>query len=175
MKIKEYLTVAIFGLLALSCNIIDNLLTFSINNETSVTIPAGIPVNIPFELSRDTPSNSSTVLENNNTKAELVKDVRLKEMKLTITDPTDKSFSFLKSIHMYISSSDGSDEIELAFFDDINSTSNIINLTCTPEKLDKYIKASSFKLRVKVVTKETNTQNVTIKTNMKFQVTADPF
>lgn len=175
MKTKKYLALAIFGLLALSCSMIDNLFTFSVDNETSVTIPAGFPVNIPFELSREISSNSSTVFENNKTKAELVKDVRLNEMKLTITDPTDKSFSFLKSIHMYISASDGSDEIELAFLDDINSTSNTINLTCTPEKLDKYIKASSFKLRTRVVTKETITQNVTVKAGMKFQVTADPF
>lgn len=175
MKTKKYLAVAIFGLLALSCSVIDNLFTFSVDNETSVTIPAGFPVNIPFDLSREISSNSSTEFENNKTKAELVKDVRLKEMKLTITNPTDKTFSFLKSIHMYISTSDGSDEIELAFLDDINSTSNTINLTCTPEKLDKYIKASSFKLRGRVVTKETITQNVNIKASMEFQVTANPF
>ncbi|MFV8367947.1 hypothetical protein [Flavobacterium sp. LB2R40] len=175
MKAKKYLVIAIFGLLAISCNVIDDLLTFSIDNQTTVTVPTGFPVNTALEfVTPEVPSNSSAVFQNNNTKAELVKDVRLKEMKLTVTNPANKSFSFLKSIHMYISTND-TDEIELAFLDNINSTSTTISLTCTPEKLDKYIKASSFKLRTRAVTKETITQDVSIKADMKFQVTADPF
>lgn len=174
MRIKKYLAIAVFGLLAISCSVIDSLLTFSINYQTSVTIPAGFPVNTPIDFSAETASNSSTVFENNNTKADLVKDVRLKELKLTITKPTDKNFSFLKSIHMYISTNN-SDEIELAFLDDINSTSNTITLTPTSEKLDKYLKAESFTLRVKTVTKETVSENITVKADMRFQVTADTF
>ena len=174
MKIKKLIAVAIFGILATSCSVVDNLLTFTIDNQASVTIPAGFPVNTPIDFSAETSSNSSTVFENNNTNADKVKDVRLKELKVTITDPTDKSFSFLKSIHMYISTND-SDEIELAFLDNINSTSNTISLTPTNEKLDKYVKAASFRLRVKAVTKETVTENITVKADMKFQVTADPF
>jgi hypothetical protein len=174
MRTKKYIAVALFGLLAISCSVIDSLLTFSIDNQVTVTIPTGFPINTPVDFSAETASNSSTVFENNNTKADLVKDVRLKELKLTITNPTDKSFSFLKSIHMYISTN-SSDEIELAFLDDINSTSNTITLTPTSEKLDKYVKAESFTLRVKAVTKETVTENITIKADMRFQVTADPF
>lgn len=174
MITKKYIAVAIFGLLAISCSVVDSLLTFTIDNQTSVTIPAGFPVNTPIDFSIETPSNSSTVFENNNTNADRVKDVRLKELKMTITDPTDKSFSFLKSIHIYISTN-GTDEIELAYLDNINSVSNTISLTPTTEKLDKYVKASSFRLRVKAVTKETVTQDITVKADMKFQVTADPF
>jgi len=174
MTTKKYIAVAIFGILAISCSVIDSLLTFSIDNQTTVTIPAGFPINSPIDFNVETQSNSSTVFENNNTNADLVKDIRLKELKLTITDPSDKTFSFLKSINMYISTND-TDEIELAFLEDINSTSNTITLTPTAEKLDKYVKAASFKLRVKAITKETLTQDVTIKADMKFQVTANPF
>jgi hypothetical protein len=175
MKLKKCIAIAIFGLVALSCSVIDDLLTFSIDNQTTVTIPSGFPVNTAFELiTPDITSNSSSEFENNNTKAELVKDVRLKELKLTVTNPANKSFSFLKSIRMYISTNDN-DEIELAFLTDINSTSNTIDLTCTSEKLDKYIKAPSFRLRISAVTKETITQDIAVKAAMKFQVTADPF
>ena len=100
--------------------------------------------------------------------------MKLKELKLTITDPSDKSFTFLKSIHLYIST-DANDEIELAYSDQINATSNTIKLICTSEKLDKYIKAPSYKLRTKAVIKETITKDVTVKSDMKFRVTADPF
>jgi hypothetical protein len=88
-------------------------------------------------LTPEVTTNSSAEFENNNTKADLVKDVKLKELTLTITDPTAKTFSFLKSIHLYIST-DSNDEIELAFKDDINSTSSTITLTTTAAKLDKY-------------------------------------
>ncbi|RTY77972.1 hypothetical protein EKM05_13675 [Flavobacterium sp. GSP27] len=175
MKARNFIVVAFFGFIIISCNVIDDLLTFSIDNQTTVTIPSGFPVNTSLELvTPDVPSNSSTAFENNNTNAELVKDVKLKEMKLTVTNPANKSFSFLKSIHIYISTND-SDEIELAFLDDINATSNTLSLTCTTEKLDKYVKASSFKLRTKAITKEAITQDISIKADMKFQVTADPF
>jgi hypothetical protein len=100
--------------------------------------------------------------------------VKLKELTLTITDPTAKTFSFLKSIHLYIFT-DSNDEIELAFKDDINSTSSTITLTTTAAKLDKYIKAPFFKLRTEAVTKETIAEDITIKADMKFRVTADPF
>jgi hypothetical protein len=55
--------------------------------------------------------------------------VRLKELTVTITDPANKTFSFLKSIRLYISTDN--DEIELAYKDDINSTSNTLTLTPT--------------------------------------------
>jgi hypothetical protein len=89
--------------------------------------------------------------------------VRLKELTV-ITDPANKTFSFLKSIRLYISTDN--DEIELAYKDDINSTSNTLTLTPTGEKLDKYIKASSFKLRTEAVIKETLTTDITVKADI---------
>ena len=175
MKIKTYLLISFLSLFFFSCSVVDNLLTFTIDNQTSITIPTGFPVNTPFDLvTPEINSNSSSVFENNNTRADLVKDVKLKELKLTITNPANKTFTFLKSVHMYIST-DANDEIELAYLDNINSTSNTLNLTCTTAKLDKYVKAPSFKLRVSALTKETITQDISIKADMKFQVTADPF
>lgn len=75
---------------------------------------------------------------------------------------------------MYIST-DGTDEIELAFLDNINTTTNTINLTCTSQKLDKYIKASTYKIRTSITTRETFGQDIEVKANMSFKVTADPF
>lgn len=175
MKIKRITAIIILAFLIVSCSVIDRLLTFTVSNQTSFKIDSGFPLNIASEITTpDVTTNSSSVFENNNTKANLVKDVKLQELKLTITDPADKTFTFLKSIHIFIST-DANDEIELAYLDNINSTSNTINLICSPEKLDKYIKASSYKLRVKAVIGETVSQDITVKGNMKFKVTADPF
>lgn len=175
MKTKKITIIAFLALLTISCNEIDKLLTFTISNEATFKVNTGLPINSPSEVpTPDVTSNSSTEFENNNTRTDLVKDVQLKELNLSITDPSDKTFSFLKSVHMYISTT-ADDEIELGYQDNISSTSNTISLICTTQKLDKYIKASSYKIRTKVTTKETLTQDVTVKADMKFRVTADPF
>ncbi|RKS14903.1 hypothetical protein [Flavobacterium sp. 120] len=175
MRTKIYASIVTVALLITSCNVVDDLLTFTIDNQTSFKIESGFPLNLATEvITPDVTTNSSSTFENNNTNADLVKDVKLSELKLTITDPTDKTFSFLKSIHLYIST-DANDEIELAYLDEINSTSKTINLICTKQKLDKYIKASSYKIRTKAVIKESLTKDITVKSDMKFKVTADPF
>lgn len=175
MKIKTYAVLSLFALFIISCSVVDKLLTFTVSNQTTFKIASGFPLNLATEIiTPDVTTNSSAEFQNNNTKADLVKDVKLTELKLTITDPTDKTFSFLKSIHLYIST-DANDEIELAYLDNINSMTNTLNLICTSQKLDKYIKASTYKIRAKAVIKETVTKDITVKSDMKFRVTADPF
>lgn len=175
MKTKTFALIGSFTLLLFSCNVVDKLLTFTIDNQTSFKIATGFPLNLATEINTpDVTTNSSANFENNNTKAELVKDVKLKELKLIITDPSNKTFTFLKSIRLYIST-DANNEIELAYLDDINASTNEIALLCTSQKLDKYIKAPSYKIRTKAVIKETITKDIVIKCDMKFQVTADPF
>lgn len=175
MKKYIYTAFATLSLFIISCSVVDQLLTFTISDQTTITIETGFPIGTAISIiTPEVTTNSSAEFENNNTKANLVKDVKLKELTLTLTDPANKTFSFLKSIHIYIST-DANDEIELAYKEDINSTSNTLTLTTTTEKLDKYIKASSYKLRTKAVTKETIAQDITLKADMKFRVTADPF
>ena len=177
MKTKKItiLTIAFLCLFAVSCNEVDKLLTFTISDEVTFKINSGLSINTPFDVATpDITTNSSAEFKNNNTNANLVKDVLLKEIKLSIINPADKTFSFLKSVHMYIST-DGTDEIELAFLDNINTTTNTINLTCTSQKLDKYIKASTYKIRTSITTRETFGQDIDVKANMSFKVTANPF
>jgi hypothetical protein len=175
LKKYIYIAIATLSLFIISCSVVDQVLTFTISNQTTFKIPSTFPVGTVFPIpTTDIATNSSAEFENNNTKANLVKDVRLKELTVTITDPANKTYSFLKSIRLYIST-DANDEIELAYKDDINSNSNTLTLTPTVEKLDKYIKASSFKLRTEAVIKETLNTDITVKADMKFKVTADLF
>ncbi|REH01994.1 hypothetical protein [Flavobacterium aquicola] len=159
----------------ISCNELDKLLTFTVSDEVTFKINSGLSINTPFEVATpDVTTNSSTEFNNNNTDANLVKDATLREIKLSILNPADKTFSFLKSVHIYISTT-ADDEIELAYLDNINTAVNTINLTCTTKNLDKYIKASSYKLRTAITTKETYSQDIEVKANISFKVTADPF
>lgn len=175
MKSKIIALTVFLSIFFNSCNTVDDLLTFTISNNASIKIKSTSPIDLPSEIiAPDVTTNSSAEFENNKTKANLVKDVKIKSLKLSITDPSDKTFTFLKSIHLFISTAN-SDEIELAYLDNINVSSNTIDLICTDKKLDQYIKADSYKIRTKVTLKETLTKDVTVKADMKFKVTADPF
>lgn len=175
MKSRLIVLTLLFAAFLSSCSTVDDLLSFTISNSTSIKIQSTLPINLPSEIiTPDVTTNSSAEFQNNKTKANLVKDVKLKSLNLMITDPSDKTFTFLKSVHLYISTTD-SDEIELAYQDNINSTSNTIDLICTDARLDQYIKADKYKIRTKVTLKETLTKDVTVKADMKFRVTADPF
>lgn len=148
-------------------------MTFTIADESDITIESTSPINIPFDISSpNVTTNSSQEFENNNTNINLVKDIRLQNLQLEITNPSNQTFSFLSSIHLYISTS-SSDEIEIAFLDAIPSSATKIDLIPTNVKLDTYVKAPAYNLRTKVVTKQILTNDVNVKINTKFRVTAN--
>ena len=175
MKSKLIAFALFLSLFLTSCDAVDDLLSFTISNEASIQIKSTSPINLPTDvITPDVTTNSSSEFKNNKTEAGLVKDVKLKSLKLLITNPEGETFTFLKSIHLFISTTD-SDEIELAYQDNINSAANTIDLINTDARLDKYIKADKYKIRTQVTLKETLTKDVTVKAEMKFRVTADPF
>jgi len=162
-------------LATISCNEVEDMLTFAFNDRTTIVIESTSPLNLPLEV--PTPavtSNSQQQYQNNNTRADLVKDVRLEQVKLTITDPSGKTFSFLKTIRVFISA-DQQDEIELAALDNISSSTGVLELIPTKEKLDAYAKAPAYSLRTEVTTDETLTQDVEVQVDLRFKVTADTF
>ncbi len=145
---------------------------FAINNQTNFRVESSSPINLPFEMGTpDVTTNSSQQFGNNNTAANLIKEIKLEELKLSITNPSTKTFSFLKSIEIYISTN-SNDEILLASLSNISSTAQSINLTTTTQDLSSYVKASSYKLRTSAVTKETVTQAIDIRADIKFKVKA---
>lgn len=173
MKNKIFITILATAILfTSSCK---KLLTFEVSDSTTTTVDANpLPVSLPFEI--PTPpvtTNSESEFAQNDTKVELVKEIILKQLDLTITSPSDKTFSFLKSIEIYISA-DGEDETKLAWNNDVVSSAKSIELNCTSEALDRYVKKSSYKLKTKVTTRETLTKEVDLKIDFTFQVTADP-
>lgn len=169
----------IYGLLAVAlmcaCDEIDELLTFRVNDRTNIRIENTTALNLPLEV--PTPavtSDSRQQFENNNTNADLVRDVKLEQLKLTITQPSGKTFSFLKSIRIFIST-DQQAEMELASLENISTTSGMIELVPVQEKLDAYVKAPAYSLRTQITTDETLTQDVDIQVDLRFKVTANTF
>lgn len=175
MGSKKVFTACVVALLISACDELDKLLTFTINDRTAIQIESTSPLNLPLEI--PTPavtSNSEQQFNNNNTRADLVKDVKLQQLKLTITDPASKTFSFLNTIRIFISTNQN-DEIELASLENIPVGVNTIQLTPTEQKLDTYVKAPSYNLRTEVTMDETLTETLHIEVDLKFLVTADTF
>lgn len=158
-----------------SCNKIDELLTFKINDSTEFVIENAVAVNLPFDI--PTPSittDSETEFKNNNTASNLVKNIYLDKLQLTITQPNDATFSFLKQITIYISSN-GKEEIMLASKTNIDENATQISLDPTDARLDDYVKSESYSLRTEVTTNKIVTNSITIKADMTFTITANPF
>jgi hypothetical protein len=171
MKIKLLTLLVIVITASTSCDKL-NPISFYVKDETSIQVNSASLINTPFEIATpDITTNSTQEFENNNTNVSFITNVSLDELKLSITNPTGKTFSFLKNIHIYIAT-DETDEVELAFLDNVPPSDNMIMLNTTKVNLTKYIKASSYKLRTKVETRETMTQTTDIKVDLKFKVTA---
>jgi len=172
---KIFLLFLFVGISSQSCKKIDELLTFTVNDTSEVVIESTLfPITLPFEIwTPPITTNSNEEFANNNTKASLVKDVYITHLDIAIVSPSDKTFSFLKSMTIFISTNDN-DEIELARKENISSNDKVLNMSVTSSRLDSYIKASTYNLRTEVTTHETLTEDITLEIDMSFKVTADP-
>ena len=157
-----------------SCDKVDELLTFDIIDESSFTIESSMGINLPFSIpTPDINTSSETEFANNDTKADLVKEIILKELLLSTSSPAGEDFSFLKDIEIYISA-EGVNEILLASKKGIDENSSVIVLNTTTSKLDDYVKKDKYTLRTNVTTDEYLMHDIEVRIDMTYQVTADP-
>ncbi|MCF8230776.1 MAG: hypothetical protein K9J27_01205 [Bacteroidales bacterium] len=173
--VYKLIVIAALTLNAVSCDKVDDLLTFTFNNQTTFTIENQYGSDVPFTVpTPDVTTNSSQKFENNNTASDLVKEINLNQMTLTIQSPDDFTFSFLKSLHIYIST-EQVEETEIAFKDDIPEEATSIDMeTYNDKDLSPYVKGDTYDLRFEAVTREAFAQDVTIKAEMEYKVRADP-
>ncbi|TGE21408.1 hypothetical protein E5K00_14050 [Hymenobacter aquaticus] len=158
----------------LSCKKINELLTFDLDYSQNITVP-GSPIFIPTPVVLAVPvtTKSDETFKSKNTAADLVKDVKLKRLALTITDPAAENFDFLNSIEISIGT-DQNDIVPLASLSSIPKGVSTIELTPSGAKLDKYLKASSYTLHTKVTVNKAILKDITVRADTKFTVTADP-
>lgn len=139
-----------------ACEKIDELTQFTMNFDTSVTIPSTAGVNLPLDLF--TPAietNSQSKFEVNDTRKDLVEKIVLEELKLEHQSPENGDLSFLQSIEIFIQAN-GFPEVRLAWKDTIpQDIGKELNLNTTADDLKDYIKQDEFELRVKTEIDET--------------------
>ena len=155
-----------------ACSQLDKLTQFNMDMETETTIPATLYVNLPIDVwTPNIPTNSEETFESNNTHKDLIEEVILTNLEMTITTE-GASWDFLKQIEIYISA-DGVDETKIAWLDEIPQTGlKTIKLNTSDDDLKAYIKADYYKLRTKTVTRQIISKDIDVKIKSTFYVDA---
>lgn len=110
---------------------------------------------------------------NNNTNKDQLRDMRLRELVLNITAPAGETFDFLENIHIFIEA-DGLQETEIAYRDNIpDNIGQTLELQTKDVDISPYARKDAFKLRVKAKQRSVNSDDVRVRADMIFKVTAD--
>ncbi|MBL7816044.1 MAG: hypothetical protein JNL70_13590 [Saprospiraceae bacterium] len=160
-------------LLSTACKKINEALTFQLGYTSKITYNPSSSINLPFDLfTSDITTNSETEFSTRNTNKDLIDKITLKELKLTITSPTDQRFDFLSSVEVYIQATDLG---ELKIAESVNipeSVGNTLTLTVASNDIAPYIKKDKFKLRVKTVTDKTVSRQISVDAASQFEIQA---
>jgi len=170
---KLILILAVIILTYGSCKEIDKLTHFNMDYTSDITISSSFFVDIPFDIwTPDIPTNSTTTFENNDTRTDLIEEITLTNMSMTITSPATQTFDFLKTIEIYINA-EGVDEKKIAWIENIPQTGlTKITLTTVDDDLKDYIKKDEYKLRSRTVTRQMISKSTDIEIKSSFFVDA---
>lgn len=161
------LLVSFFG-----CKKIDKLTQFNMAYDESIVIKSSTGINLPFNvLTPDVETNSESTFELNDTRKDLIEEIRLKKLTLSISSPANADFSFLKSISIFISA-EGQKEEKIAWLLDVPADAQTIDLILTGIDLKEYLKAPKIALRLNTETDELLTSDYTIDIHSVFYVDA---
>ncbi|CAM3382160.1 hypothetical protein [Zobellia roscoffensis] len=169
---KFLLLITVISVFA-SCDKLDELTKFNIDYTTQVTIPSSTGIDLPFDMfTPDVETNSESEFEVNDTRKDLIEEIKLTELELKITTPDDSDFSFLESLKVYISA-EGLEEIMIASKDEVEETvGDVLDVDVIDVDLKDYIKKDKFNLRLETVTDELISTDHEIDVNTTFFVDA---
>ncbi len=144
--------VLLAGIIAFStaCNL-DKFTEFYLGPyTTSVTIPGTSIAGQILDnlLSSPVPTNSESTFSGNSTGKDHIEKITLSEMTLTVTDPANGNFNFLKSITIYITA-DGLADKQIATKANIADGLNVIDMEESGEDIKDYLSAANFTLKTK--------------------------
>ena len=64
--------------------------------------------------------------------------------------------------------------MKIAYLDEVPTNATTLNLKSTNAKLDEFIKGETYSIRTKAELAKPVSEDITIKADMRFKVTADP-
>ncbi len=156
-----------------NCTLFNEITTFNLSFDTEVTVPATFGLNIPFNLiTPEVETNAEAEFEINDTRKDLVEEVKLESLKLVLSSPDNSDFSFLNDLTVLIEAED-LQEIEVAsVFDISEDVGKEIIMDVSGNDYKEYISKDQFSLKVNVVTDKVIGQDHTIEIKSVFSVRA---
>jgi len=153
--IQSFAILSLILLVSNSCKKIDQFTQFTMDFNNEIVIPSSTGINLPINLlTPEVETNSESTFEVNDTRKDLIEEIRLTSLILTLNAPNNADFSFLESISVYMNAQD-LPEVEIAWEDDVPvNAGNQISLNVSNEDFKEYIKKDEFSLRVNTVTDE---------------------
>tara|TARA_R110000737_G_scaffold163665_1_gene191265 strand:- start:4026 stop:4559 length:534 start_codon:yes stop_codon:yes gene_type:complete len=170
---KKYISFICLLVLFTACDIIDELTKFDMEYSQRATIPSSTGINLPFDVfTPEMETNSESTFAVNDTRKDLIEEIKLTDLELVMISPEEADFSFLNSIEVYISA-DGLEEILIANLDEVpEDAGNVITLDTSDTDLKEYIKKDEFSLRLNTVTDELMSTDHELEVNSTFFVDA---
>lgn len=158
-----------------SCREGSGSVTFLLEYESEVTVPASSAISVPFELS--TPEQATDIETHyaaNNTRSDLIVDIFAKGCKLEILSPGGQTFDFLNSIEVYLVA-DGFEELLFAQKTGIPEEGlKSISLPVEKDDFLHYVDRSKLELLIKAKTDQTISEEIEIGISVEFEANANP-
>lgn len=156
-----------------SCEQVDELTQFEMDYTTSFTIPGTLGMDVPIDLQTpEIQTNSTEKFSGQDTREDLVEEIVLQNMNLSIQSPSDGDFSFLNGLTIYLSA-EGMEEIKVAWKDSIpEDPGSTLELETATADLKEYIFKDQFQLRIQSRTDEIIDQDHEVRVESVFFVDA---
>jgi hypothetical protein len=148
--------------------------TFNVNSSSEFIIEGnGSILSLLEVVTPGVSTNWEGDFANNNTNKDQLRDMRLRQLVLNITAPAGETFEFLENIHIFIEA-DGLQETEIAYRDNIpTNIGQTLELQTKDVDISPYARKDAFRLRVKAKQRSVNADDVKIRADMVFKVTAN--
>ena len=176
---KALSLVVVFGLLLgmSACKkadaIVDSFTHFSFDVDYVVKVPASPLAGGPFEIiTPDIATHSDVLFSANKTRADLVEQIELSGLTLSVKTPVGGDLKFLKSVDIY-ARAEGLSEVRVAYKDivpdDIGAT---LSLDVTGVDLTEYFKKDKYQLKIEVTSDQPVTEDYGVNAHATFFVDA---
>ncbi|MGB7393651.1 MAG: hypothetical protein WA913_04590 [Pricia sp.] len=169
---RKYLLILTSIITVVACDKVDDLTKFDLEYQSKVVIPASAGIDLPFNVfTPEMETDSESKFEVNDTRKDLIEEIKLTELQLVITSPSNGDFGFLNSIEVYISA-EGLDEIKIAEQEVAEDAGSTLDVDVLDVDLKEYIKKDEFNLRLNTVIDEVIESDHEIDVNSTFFVDA---
>lgn len=153
--------------------ILDSFTHFTFGADYVVGVPAAPASNMPVTIvTPEIATHSNEAFSANKTRADMVEEINLSKLQLTVKTPDGGTLKFLKSVDIY-ARAEGLPDVRVAYKDQVpDDVGAVLDLDVTGAELREYFKKDKYFLRITVTTDQATTVNYAVNAHSDFFVNA---